>query len=230
MTHYRCSVCGDVFCYDGACVSQRVQTANPLRSVAGTVEPEPFDYAAIVAQLDFIRAGGETERYHTQRTIQVDTVGHHSFNVAWLVVLLNGPGAACRGVLLMAALAHDLAEHKVGDIPAPSKRMLPDYPSTDSLLIGRSFRSVFGEIEMNLLGEHGMHYETLLTPAEIRTLKMADGLDGMLFCVGETSLGNRRVGPMFANFRSYVDELGPASAAEVTLYSHALSLWEKYSG
>lgn len=172
----------------------------------------------LVDQLVFARSGGETERYHTERTLQRDTVGHHSFNVAWLVVLLCQSEEKCRSQLVMAALAHDLAEHKTGDMPAPAKRSVP------------GLKEACDAAELAMLGSVGMHYETELTPDEKRTLKFADALDGMLFCVGEAALGSKRVVNMYTNFRTYVLQLVPTSSAEVVLFQHAETLWERYYG
>lgn len=61
----------------------------------------------------FTMRGGEVVRYHTLMTIQRETVSSHSFGVAWFVYFLQ-PEA--RAQVLMAALAHDLAEHMVGDL------------------------------------------------------------------------------------------------------------------
>ena len=41
-------------------------------------------------RIEFFLDGAETERYHTIRTLQRETVGHHSHGVAMFVVLLGG--------------------------------------------------------------------------------------------------------------------------------------------
>lgn len=68
--------------------------------------------------LEFMWRGGYTTRYHTERTLREDTVGHHSFNVAAIVMYVRPDASAA---LLRAALLHDVAEHVLGDIPAPVK-------------------------------------------------------------------------------------------------------------
>ena len=162
--------------------------------------------------IEFIWAGGYTERYHTTHTILRDTVGHHSFNVA-AIIMTVWPDASAK--LLRAALLHDVAEHKTGDMPAPAKRAM-------------GIREVFSDYEQEAMAYAGVSYPEL-TPEEEWALKYADALDGMRFCVQERAMGNRLIDPVYYNFRDYVEELllkqphPPVRA--VQLFNHMKGGW-----
>lgn len=144
----------------------------------------------ISAQVDFIHDGGHTNRFHTVRTITTNTVAEHSHGVAMLVYLLLGEKTSV-GVL-MAALTHDLAEHKTGDVPAPAKRTL-------------GIRESLGEVEDALLDS--VYLGFALTPCEQMALKFADAADGTMFCIRERRLGNIGITVAYNNFYGYLLEL-----------------------
>ena len=150
---------------------------------------------------------GYISRYHTERTLYTDTVGHHSYNVAQIILEVH-PDASSD--LLVAALRHDIAERRYGDIPAPSKRELPSYPENVGQLgtvqDERSFREVFGELENNHLNSHGVPMPSL-TSYEEWLLKYADAMDGLRFCLQEESMGNLRVQHVARNYVRYIEEL-----------------------
>lgn len=157
--------------------------------------------------IEIIHLGGSTQRFHTTRTITPNTVAEHSFGVAWACYILSSgkPSAS----LLMAALAHDLPEFITGDIPSPAKRKM----NIDTSEIDDGVLSLVGEGLMDLLS------------SEERTLKLADCLDGMMFCVREKSLGNKTMGDIFGKYCEYIEELGP-SGVEKHLYDKVVGLWE----
>jgi len=68
--------------------------------------------------IDTIRSGYKVQRFHTQPRIHADTVGHHSANVAVLVLAFS---PLCRKEVLVEALMHDVAEVETGDTPATVK-------------------------------------------------------------------------------------------------------------
>ncbi len=140
--------------------------------------------------LNFILDGSEVVRYHTITTLQRETVGHHSHGVAMLALVLE-PLASRQ--LLMAALFHDLAEHKTGDIPSPAKREFG---------IGQKVE----ELEFRLMRESGIIMPEL-SPHEARVLKLADVAQGALFCLREARLGNSRILTVFERYMSYADEM-----------------------
>lgn len=176
--------------------------------------------------IDFMWNGGETRRYHGFRMLMEDTVGHHSYNVACIIMKVR-PDA--RVELLRAALKHDMAEHKVGDMPAPSKRAAPDYHtggSVDSKVI--TFREWFGSYEEATALDHGVSLNEDLTPEEAWVLKFADSLDGMRFCINEMLLGNRtpRLIACYETFAGYVATLlwGPEPISPLEMLSRTVAL------
>lgn len=146
-------------------------------------------------QLNFVYNGGLSKRYHTVETLKEQNIAEHSFGVAWLCELLT-QGQASKD-LIMAAMAHDLAEHIVGDIPSPIKREL-----------GTVGKSAFERLEHGYLKTAGLYsYEENISYAEALTLKLADMMDGMMFCLREKRLGNKGVDIVFERFTSYAGEL-----------------------
>ncbi len=144
-------------------------------------------------QRNFIFNGGLSKRYHTVHTLKEQDIAAHSFGVAWLCELIT-EGMASKN-LIMAALAHDLAEHIVGDIPSPAKRAL-------------GISEMYGKFEADYLSSAGVgHYIEQLTAPEANILKFADMLDGMMFCVRERRLGNKNIDIVYARFNSYIWEL-----------------------
>lgn len=145
----------------------------------------------LVDKLLFIVRGGKTKRFHTADTLTEQTVAEHSFGVAWLCHLLL-PNA--RKDVILAALAHDLAEHVVGDVSSVFKKAHPD------------FRMSLQVLEDKLLKEHGVGFEVGLTDEERRVLKVADLVDGMLFCLRERSMGSKIAVNIYNNFKDYASE------------------------
>lgn len=153
--------------------------------------------------LDFILNGAETKRFHTWPTLREDRVDSHAFRVAMICAVIaqsaepvNGQGLTLP--LIMAALTHDLAEHKLGDLPAPAKRDMP--PMQD----GMSFRTAWGLMELALLTENSLDWEPLLSEKEQHWLKLADAMDGALFCTRERMMGNKLMETPYHNFISYI--------------------------
>jgi 5'-deoxynucleotidase YfbR-like HD superfamily hydrolase len=133
----------------------------------------------------FARRGGRVQRYHTHTTLRVDTVGQHSHNVAMLCIMFcdGKPGEA----LLMAALTHDLAEHILGDIPSPAKRAMD--------------RDKLNAMETQLLRDVG--FDTELSPFNDWVLKLADIVDGLLFCAEESEMGNNTLEDVHETYFNY---------------------------
>jgi 5'-deoxynucleotidase YfbR-like HD superfamily hydrolase len=133
--------------------------------------------------------------------LKEDTVAQHSFGVAWFCYLLsNGLPSAN---LLMAALSHDLAEQDTGDIPAPAKRAL-------------GIKQQFDTYEDTIMGNAGFH-KFALTPGEVRTVKMADCMDGAMRCIMELKMGNHFMYPVLSRFVNYIEELSPTPQEKILL-------------
>lgn len=142
-------------------------------------------------RIEFIFKGGKTKRFHTADTATSQTVAEHSFGVAWLVMVVF---PAARKELILAALSHDLAEHLVGDVSSPTKRKYP------------ALKAALDVAEHTLLAEAGLDYESGLSNLELKILKLADMLDGMLYCIRERKMGSTMCVEVYNNFHSYVQE------------------------
>lgn len=70
-----------------------------------------------------IQKAGAVVRYHTYQIPVQQTVAHHSWGVA-MIILHYHPSPTAG--LLRAALYHDTPEFKTGDVPYPAKRDFPD--------------------------------------------------------------------------------------------------------
>ena len=144
-------------------------------------------------QRKFIFDGGQSKRYHTALVLKEQNIAEHSFGVAWFCELLTQGQA--RKELIMAALAHDLAEHMVGDIPSPVKRQLG---------VSEQFhRFEHGHLRTAGLGT----YEDELYQGEQATLKLADMMDGMMYCIRERRLGNQEIEPIYERFELYARQV-----------------------
>lgn len=174
--------------------------------------------------IDFMWNGGETRRYHGFRMLMEDTVGHHSYNVACIIMKVRPNASAA---LLRAALKHDMAEHIVGDMPAPTKRELPDY-NGGHCEPGGTFRTIFGLYESETAKAHGVRIDEDLMPEETWVLKFADSLDGMRFCINEMLLGNRtpRLITCYETFAGYVATLlwGPEPISPLEMIGRTAAL------
>lgn len=164
-------------------------------------------------RLEFVFNGAQTKRFHGSDTLLTQTVGSHSFGVAWLCELLT-EGAA-RGELLLAALSHDLAEHKVGDVASPTKRLYPD------------LKRFLDNAEEELLAEHQLNYESHLNADEKRTLKLADYMEGMLHCTREMKFGNSGIIPALLNFYTYTCDLKPRIGIEQDVFRAIIAIWNE---
>ena len=165
--------------------------------------------SSLTERFNFCYRGESTKRFHTIRTIGQNTVGEHSFQMIWLLWLLTE--GKPNYDLLLAAMAHDMAEHLTGDMPAPTKRLAH---------IGKAF----GAYEDRLLAEQGL--DMPLSPTKARLLKLADRLSGMLFCVTERDMGNRNMDECFRNFRAYAGELSPFNTREEEVFNIICDKWE----
>lgn len=157
-------------------------------------------------RIEFFLDGAETERYHTIRTLQRETVGHHSHGVAMFVVLMQGSAMALR-----AALFHDLAEHILGDIPSPAKKKYG---------IGEQVN----ELEEQLLD--GMDFNVELDARSKRILKFADIFQGMSFCTREVKMGNTKLASVFYRYKTYAEELMPCGV-EREIFDALLETWNE---
>lgn len=182
---------------------------NADHTVHFSAEPLP---AGVMNTVTFLRRSANVTRYHTEEMLRPQTVGQHSYGVAWLCYVISG-GDPSRD-LLLAALAHDAAEHSLGDIPSPTKRALGIRERVDAL-------------ESTAMSNHGVRMPVLV-PEDALTLKLADALDGVLHCLRERELGNVTIRQVFVNFVNYVSELKPNGRASKIL-DYAVGRWNELS-
>lgn len=158
-------------------------------------------------QIEFVRNAGETRRFHTWPMLREQNVAAHSWHVTMILWLLYGqcePGI--RMPLMMAGLTHDAPEWLVGDLPAPAKRSMDERIEIKGI---DTFRSAWGRMEQDILSEHSLNFEDMLTPEELRMLKLADCMEGALYCIRERAMGNTLIAEPYRNFFSYIEaELG----------------------
>lgn len=195
--------------------------------------------SVVAAKLEFIQFGRETRRFHGLPMLDYQRVDAHQWGVVMLAMLLVGDDAPAERQLrlIKAASTHDLAEWIVGDVPAPSKRQMPDYPEG-------SFREVFGQMEDRHLVEAGFPLSEL-DARDKRVLKLADAAEGVLHCIRERQMGNAhpRLRACFYEFWKYcVEEQGldsvvwrldnniPEEPGEVGLRHYLRSEWTRANG
>ena len=126
--------------------------------------------------------GGEVKRYHTMLTIGEQSVASHSCGVA---VILNWLKPDISKTAILKALAHDVAEKRTGDMPAPTKWNNPDLAKELSV------------VEKNIEAELGVDYD--LTEEEHEYFKQSDMFELLMYCVNQRSLGNTNVNVVFSN-------------------------------
>ena len=130
----------------------------------------------LLKTLELVLKGGRVSRFHTKPLVKPETVAEHSYLVAWVATIMCAGRPSAN--LLLACLAHDGPEFRLGDVPSPTKR-----------LMGMS--EAFAEAEASIFKDAGLpDYERCLTPKEAEVLKFADNFAGWLKCEYERRLGN----------------------------------------
>lgn len=177
------------------------------------------------ATLDAIVNAPETRRFHTWPVLREQSVGLHSWSVAMLCWYLSRghmPGTSVN--LIIAALVHDAAEYKFGDMPGPVKRALPPVAKHGGGLT--PFREHWGMMEEAHLEAVGLNLGIPLTPEEERILKMADAAEGCLYCIRERAMGNKLIKPCWDNFIAYYAEVLDTENEEAkVLYAYMFAKW-----
>ena len=156
-----------------------------------TLEGKRYEFAK--GFQEFLARGRAVTRFHTETVLRPQNIGDHSFGVAWLCWYLSSCNPSVQ--LLMAALSHDMAEQATGDMPSPTKRRL-------------KLSEAFADIEADVMASHGMpNFEDSLTEAEKDTLKRADLIDGLMYCLRERQMGNTQLRIAYFNFARYYASL-----------------------
>jgi 5'-deoxynucleotidase YfbR-like HD superfamily hydrolase len=125
-----------------------------------------------ITRLENIRASGNVLRYHTAPLSRAQNVAQHCYGVAMIVLELK-PDASAE--LIRAVLLHDYPELYTGDTPSPSKWRYPE------------LEEALRKAEADLLAS--VDFPTL-TGEERQLLKLADMLEGAMWCVEEAERGS----------------------------------------
>lgn len=148
-------------------------------------------------RLFYVEGSARVKRWHTEPVLHQQTVGEHTYGVVYLTLFLTDWQASRN--LLIAALMHDTAERKFGDVPSPTKKLAGIKQAMDAL--------------------EDEHMERLgltipeLSPEEAQVLKLADNLEGGMFCAFEVRRGNRDIQTGFNNYIRYIEQMNPTGLA-----------------
>lgn len=162
--------------------------------------------------LRFLEASARTKRWHTEPTLHTQSVGEHTYSVMQLILVLDP--AASRN-LLIAALRHDTAERKFGDVPGPTKRMA-------------GVKDRFDAMEDAFMAGLGLDLPEL-TPGEARLLKLCDMLEGAMFCAFELRRGNRELQEAFHTYLSWIEQVAQSNSS-AAIYNQLLEEYTNVYG
>lgn len=168
----------------------------------GEWKPEGYNEGGTVKHISALFKGGRVKRYHTEALIGQQTVSEHSWGLAVIIDKL-WPKASKN--VIMAALYHDAHEGELGDIPAPTKRVI------------RADTAVLDTLELEFDTKHGILFESL-SPTERAMLKVADYLELVLFCQHQYKMGNGHLRQVEYNGIRYVKNIldnNPSLLSEV---------------
>lgn len=138
--------------------------------------------------LRFVESSARVKRWHAEPTLHIQSVGEHTYSVMQLILLLD---ANASRNLLIAALMHDTAERKFGDIPGPTKKLA-------------GLKEKFDGLEDDFMASMGLSLPEL-NPEEAKLLKMCDMLEGAMFAAFELRRGNREIREGFFNYMSWLE-------------------------
>jgi hypothetical protein len=135
---------------------------------------------------DYVRHAGMVKRYHTWPTIQTQTIGEHSWQVALIYEKLYGPLSpeVERYIRL-----HDAAELVVGDPPFPVKSQNP------------TLKAEYAKAEEKALEHMDIGPLPELSLDIRRQIKICDLLEMTLFGMTEREMGNLLAIPIITRTR-----------------------------
>jgi len=134
---------------------------------------------------DNVAFAGRVKRYHAWPTLQIQTVGEHSWQLALIYQQIWGdlPSAVERYIRL-----HDVAELVTGDIPFPTKANNPD------------LKVAMDAVEAAALKTMGLHVPRM-HPDVVRRVKICDLLEMTVFGMVEREMGNMLAVPIIIRTR-----------------------------
>jgi len=130
----------------------------------------------MLSRIALTRNGGHVKRWHTKQIIGEQTVGHHSFGVVSLLLILH-PNPSLD--LLRAAMWHDMAEQVTGDVPSPILRSEHEFGTCHDKIEAEFMRNkLFVRMDHLPFNDHSW-------------LWACDKLECLLFCREQVALGNK---------------------------------------
>jgi hypothetical protein len=143
-----------------------------LRSTAvGRVTPDPRRDP---------RCAGDVQRWHTWPTRDKQSVAHHSWNVA-RILLAIWPSAPSE--VIVEALFHDIGEVGSGDVPFPVKR--------DNPTLGKEMNRVETDARYAMCIPWGVPAPQNLGDVSLKIIGLCDRLEMWEFALGELMAGNQ---------------------------------------
>lgn len=172
------------------------------------------DMIGIVAdrrqQIICLLGASQVVRFHNKPCIKQNTDAHHSWGVAMIAYLLSENPSLN---LIMACLSHDMGEQVWSDVSYPAK-------------IALGIQQMLQDKEDATLKENGFGFD--ISPEEARILKIADALDGMLYCVAERRMGNRNLDSAMDRWMGNVNPYAPeVSTREREIINIVFELWRE---
>jgi len=153
------------------------------------------------------RLGGKVERCHGIPHLGSYSNAAHTWGVLLLLYYLF-PGDFMR--LAAVALAHDVPEGWVGDVPATVMRY------------SKSVRPELAKLEKLIADDLGLPFEGDLSPEDHAKLKACDRLDLYLWCMDQLAYGNLHAAEPMRELDRYF--------TESPLPSPALEFWDHIRG
>jgi 5'-deoxynucleotidase YfbR-like HD superfamily hydrolase len=138
-----------------------------------------------------VRSGGKVLRCHTVPVHKNETVAHHSWGVAMLLMKFNPKTTK---TLLCAALTHDVTEVFTGDVPAQAKWQFPE------------LREALDNAETQYSRILDLDFQ--LTEEEQHWLKVCDHIDLILYSLEEIYMGNHNVREIVERLIDRLDSIG----------------------
>lgn len=126
-------------------------------------------------------------RFHTWPIIREQRIDEHSYGAALIAMYLD---PQLNGDILKAVLFHDLAEWFTGDTPGPAKRMSQELKNGLTKLEEACEEYLGTNIPLDDYGK--------------LIVKLADNLEGLMYCFEERMLGNRNIDQAFKNYLLFI--------------------------
>lgn len=149
------------------------------------------------------RKAGLVKRYHTEPTIQTQTIAEHTYHVLRIWFELYGPPSPEETA---AILVHDLGEKATGDLPHMIKR---DYPELKNTL-GQIEDDYIRNVMMSIYKDHPYDIELtkpVLLDLDGLKIKICDLLEMAEFSLDEFKLGNRNALSIMNNVEKALEKI-----------------------